>query len=249
MLKIYQFLLLTLFATGSASADVIAIITGEHEYHTEESLTEFAKTELEPLGHQILYVAAPVADGENTFKNIEALQKADLVILSVRRRAPQKEMLESLRAHLKAGKALIGIRTSSHAFELKKADPPAGHEVWPKFDDEIFGGNYLGHRNNTLPDPIIGMAPESSGHPILAGIEPVEFRSGSSLYQFSDMAADTKILFTGGIEGETKREPVAWTRIVVKSKIFYTSLGGVQDFKLPVFRKILRNAVVWGLEK
>src|SRR5688572_29610993 len=97
---------LCLFVSG-ASAATIALLTGEDEYRTAETLPAFARAELEPMGHKIVHVAAPAKDGEHRFENIEALKDADLIVVSVRRRAPQKELIEALRAHLAAGKPMV----------------------------------------------------------------------------------------------------------------------------------------------
>ncbi|WP_369011333.1 ThuA domain-containing protein [Escherichia coli] len=49
----------------------------------------------------------------------------------------------------------------------------------------------------------------------------------------------------------TATEPVAWTHAYgeKKSRIFYTSLGHWDDFKLPAFRRFLLNGIAWALEK
>ena len=47
---------------------------------------------------------------------VAALREADVLFLSVRRRTPPQEQLEAVRAHLDAGKPLVGIRTACHAF-------------------------------------------------------------------------------------------------------------------------------------
>jgi type 1 glutamine amidotransferase len=44
-------------------------------------------------------------------------------------------------------------------------------------------------------------------------------------------------------------EPVAWTNRYRKSRVFYTSLGNLDDFKNPQFLRLLINAVFWGMEK
>ena len=42
-------------------------------------------------------------------------------------------------------------------------------------------------------------------------------------------------------------EPVAWTNEVNDGRVFYTSLGGVGDFGLPAFQRLLLNGVLWAL--
>ena len=67
-------------------------LIGEDEYQTEKTLPEFARKELEPLGIRCTFA---IADPEtpHDFPGAEALNDADLLVLSVRRRAPAaKEM-------------------------------------------------------------------------------------------------------------------------------------------------------------
>src|ERR1044071_4367031 len=98
-------LLPALFALPiSSSAATIALLTGENEYHTAETLPAFARAELEPLGHRIVHIAAPPTEGENDFENIDALRDADLVIVSARRRAPEKALMECHSQRLSASK-------------------------------------------------------------------------------------------------------------------------------------------------
>ena len=44
-------------------------------------------------------------------------------------------------------------------------------------------------------------------------------------------------------------EPVAWINLKGNARIFYTSLGHPGDFDNPSFRRLLRNAVLWALDK
>ena len=47
----------------------------------------------------------------------------------------------------------------------------------------------------------------------------------------------------GSIEGHT--EPIAWTRNYKGGRIFYTSLGNVETFEQPDFRRMIANALYW----
>ncbi|MEA3209716.1 MAG: hypothetical protein QOE70_2773 [Chthoniobacter sp.] len=240
-----------LFALPSRSlAATIALLTGENEYHTAETLPAFARAELETLGHRIVHIAAPPTEGENDFANIDALRDADLVIVSVRRRAPQKELLEMLRRHLSAGKPLVALRTASHAFELRQGKPPAGHADWPTFDRDVLGADYQDHWNNKPPAgplTIINIVEEQATHSILEGVKPGEFKVTSHLYKIRDLAPDTEVLLRGHVEGQTDVEPVAWTHMDGESRVFSTTLGNPDDFELPAFRALLRNGILWTL--
>jgi len=74
------------------------------------------------------------------------------------------------------------------------------------------------------------------------------FTSISSLYEASPLTKSTRTLLIGTIPDE-EPEPVAWTNRYRKSRVFYTSLGHVDDFKNPQFRRLLINAVFWAMDK
>src|SRR5262249_30420928 len=101
----------------------IVLVIGEDEYKTEVTLPAFAKQELEPRGFQVKIIQADPS-APNSFPGlVEAVRKADLVLVSVRRRTPPKEQLEAVQAHVAAGKPLVGIRTASHAFSPRDKKP------------------------------------------------------------------------------------------------------------------------------
>jgi type 1 glutamine amidotransferase len=150
------------------------------------------------------------------------------------------------------GKALIGIRTASHAFTLRDEDKEelAKHperSEWVEFDREVLGGNYQGH-HGTGPHTTIAPLPGVADNPIIKGMG-IWF-SRASLYKTSPVAADAEVLLLGGISGHLLTEPLAWTRIYGpgRARVFYTSLGSESDFAESQFRRMLVNAVQWALE-
>lgn len=226
----------------------IAMIIGENEYHTWETLPEFAQRELGWRGYKISAVVAPTNDADGNFQNWEALRTADVILVSARRRQPPAEMMTLIRQHLASGKPLVGIRTASHAFEVrgKKEITPT---TWPDFDTDILGGDYQDHYS-TGPGKMTlvhGVA-ASSKHPILNGVNP-EIRSTTHLYRSRNLAGTVTTLLTGVTEdGKSEVEPVAWVNTAENRRVFYTSLGGPTDFENPDFRRLLRNAILWALD-
>jgi putative membrane-bound dehydrogenase-like protein len=219
-------------------------LIGEDEYKTETTLPAFAVKELEPLGVRCTFVIADPGSPHD-FPGLESLADADLLVVSVRRRAPRAEQMASIRAYLAAGKPLVGIRTACHAFDTR-GKAPGGHEEWTSFDPDVIGGHYTGHHPNDR-HPEITIGPTDKTHPILQGVS-VPFESEGSLYKTSPLGAGTQSLLVGTIPGQPA-EPVAWVRTRGSARVFYTSLGHPGDFESGPFRVLLRNAVFWALNR
>lgn len=220
----------------------IALVIAEPLYRTSETLPRFASQTLEDqLGFDCTTIAPSPAD-PNRFDGFERIQEADLVVLSVRRRAlPRKEM-DLLRAYVAGGKPLVGLRTASHAFDARGEPPPGDYVEWREFDREILGGSYHGHHKDGVAATFTAAA---AGHRILEGVA-LPFESRGSLYKTSPLQGSAEALLIGAVPGAPP-EPAAWTHQVGASRVFYTSLGHPDDFQNPSFQKLLANAVVWAL--
>ena len=241
------FLSFTLSAASVDSKKVVFLI-GEQEYQTAETLPQFAKEEL--IGRGIDCQFAIVSDDDpNDFPGLNNLKDADLLVVSVRRRTPPASQMKLIRDYLNRGGAVMGIRTSTHAFD--REPPSSNHIRWEHFDNDVFGGDYQGHYGNKPPyDPRshIRMTAEGREDPILEGLEVSEFRSTAHLYRNRNMAANTTVLLDGHVVGRDAVEPVAWTFETKQGgRSFYTSLGDPEDFELRPFRLLLRNSIYWCL--
>jgi type 1 glutamine amidotransferase len=141
----------------------------------------------------------------------------------------------------------VSLRTSCHAFALNaKTKAPAGSSQWPTFDVDVLGCHYANHLSNKDGADIANV-PEAAGNPILAGVTPVKWHSTGSLYKLLPLDPKAQILMTGAVGDHT--EPVAWTRAYRGSRIFSTTLGHPDDFKLPQFQQLLVNAIRWAAAK
>jgi putative membrane-bound dehydrogenase-like protein len=219
-------------------------LIGEDEYQTERTLPAFAVTELEPLGIRCTFAIAD-PKSPHDFPGAHALADADLLVLSVRRRAPTTEQMALIRKYVDAGKPMVGIRTACHAFDARGKAPP-GHVEWKSFDPDVLGGHYTNHHPNDR-HPVISSGPTDKPHPILRGID-TPFTSEGSLYKVSPLAPTAHALLWGTIPGQPP-EPVAWVNTNRSSRLFYTSLGHPADFQNPSFRRLLKSAVLWALDR
>jgi type 1 glutamine amidotransferase/nicotinamidase-related amidase len=224
----------------------VVFLIGEDEYKTWETLPAFAKNQLGWRGFRVSIVQQDAQDKHRFPGLIEAMRDADLLLLSTRRRALPKEQLAAVRAHLEAGKPLIGIRTASHGFAPRGKDAEKG-ESWPAFDPEVLGGNYNNH-HGAGPKTAAIAVPGLESDPLLRGVEAAQLQSNASLYKVSPLQPAAKPLLIGSIPGQPA-EPIAWTHAFgpKQARVFYTSLGHVDDFANPGFRRLLLNATYWAL--
>lgn len=257
MLKRLLTLTVLLVAVGCASCFAaskpahLVFMIGEDEYDTWTTLPEFAEKDLKSRGYRVTIIHADKNEKNDFPGLIPALRDADLLFVSVRRRTPLKEQLDAVRAHVAAGKPLIGIRTASHAFALRARDkqPDPKYGTWQEFDPEVLGGNYANH-HGAGPKTAIAAAAGAAKHPILKGISADKLVGNGSLYRVSPLKPDATPLLIGTI-ADKPSEPVAWARTYGprKARIFYTSLGHPDDFKDPQFRRLLVNAIEWAIAK
>ena len=245
-------LLLLILSSMANAGDVrgtsVVMMIGEDEYHTWETLPEFAKSELLPRGMKVTVVQQDAQD-KNRFPGIiEALSKADLLVLSVRRRLPPPDELNAVRHYLDSGKPLVGIRTACHAFAPQgKRALPQGRASWIEFDPQVLGGHYDNHYPDG-PKTAITVAPGAEASPILKDMDVEKLVGNGSLYRVSPIDPLCQALLIGTIPGKSP-EPVAWTHLYGprNARIFYTSLGHPDDFKERGFRKLLINGMLWAL--
>lgn len=225
----------------------IVFVIAEREYQTEKTLPKFAKSYLSK-GFKVKFSTAS-KEGLDRFqlKNAAAIELADLLIVSVRRRAFSDHIMRSIRKHVASGQPVLGIRTSSHAFELRNELPPEGHQDWPAWDLEVIGGNYQGHHGKEK-SCLIRQIPAALQPSLLRKVK-LPFRTPASLYRNSPLPINSVPILEGVISGFPS-EPVAWTHVTKSgAKVFYTSLGHPKDFGNPSFNQLLQNAIRWCLKK
>jgi nicotinamidase-related amidase/type 1 glutamine amidotransferase len=221
----------------------VLFLIGDPEYQTAKTVPAWLNQELAWRGVQGRVVTEDPS-ARASFPGLNALPGADALFVSIKRSALPREQMALIRAHLEAGKPVVGIRTASHAFGAKP--PDEAHVGWDTFDRDIFGAAYQGHYGKGA-DTLVRAAPASAGHPILAGWPTNAVRFTSHLYKCRDLAPTVTTLLTGRVAGQPVTEPVVWINTNASRRAFYTSLGSPEDFKEPAFRRLLRNAVLWAV--
>jgi rhodanese-related sulfurtransferase len=225
---------LTLAAAEPAKKPFIALISGEYEYQSAETLPVFQRFLEANHPLRCVYLVR-TGEKEQNIPGLDALERADLAVIFIRRMTLPEDQLARFKKFVESGKPVLGIRTASHAFEN-----------WKEWDHDVLGGNYHNHFGNALL-PAIKVIPEAASHPVLKGVAH-QFDAGGSLYKNSPLPAGSTPLLMGTIPGQPA-EPVAWTHTYKASRTFYTSLGHPKDFENDAFRQLLVNAIYWCLDK
>jgi nicotinamidase-related amidase len=227
----------------------LVFVVADDEYRTEETLPAFARKYLEK-SYRCTFCLAAGNDptNRNRIPGLEALADADLLVLSMRRRALPVPAMDRLERYIRSGKPLVALRVSVVPFQVEPAQRPAGHVIWRDFDQEVLGCHYRGYdaaARQTGTD--VWVAPGAQDHAILAGLRGARFHSAMWIYHQSPLAATTTVLLKGRWSDNAAEEPVAWTNTYEGGRVFYTTLGHWEDFKIDAFNQLLVNAIKWAL--
>lgn len=209
----------------------VCMLSASTEYGSDASLDNFQKF-LEK-NYSVVCTRATGAERGTDLKGLENLDGCDVMLLFTKRMTLPDVQLDKIKKYCESGRPIVGVRTASHAFQN-----------WLEFDTRVLGGNYKNHYGKGPPTKVT-LVEKAKEHPILKGVK--EFESPCSLYKNSDQATDVEVLMTGTNGSGT--EPLTWTRDYKGGRMFYTSLGGVEDFANENFKVMLANALFWAGKK
>jgi type 1 glutamine amidotransferase len=232
------------FALAADPKPHVVMLINEDEYKADKTLPAFAKMLEEKHGCR-----TTVLDGQrkDEINGLEALDTADLMVVFIRRHGLPKEQMARVRKYLEAGKPLVALRTSCHAFAFgANKTAPAGVEQWPEFDVEVLGCHYHGHGPNQKGTQV-SFAKDAAEHPILRGMHSQNWHSAGSLYYVLPLDKKTTVLLVGKVDD--REEPIAWAASYKGGRVFYTSLGHPDDLEQPQFRTMLVNAMFWAMDR
>jgi mono/diheme cytochrome c family protein/glucose/arabinose dehydrogenase len=243
----------------------VVLIAGDEEYRTEESCPMFAKLLSQRFGFNCTVVFSMSADGKyidpNNQKNLpglEALAKADLMIIGTRFRQLSDPDYGHIAEFLNAGKPVIGFRTATHAFTGRGQ---TGDFKWREFGPKILGEGWVNHHGRHKSEGARGIVEKANAkHAILNGVEDVF--GPSDVYGIRRVNKDNATILMWGevtqsldpkskpVAGEKNdpMQPIAWVREYTapngktKGKAFCTTFGASVDFKNAGLRRMMVNA-------
>jgi hypothetical protein len=263
---------------GPGKGKHVVLICGDEEYRSEETLPQLARILARHHGFTctVLFALDP-KDGTinpniSNIPGLEALDKADLMILFLRFRDLPDEQMKHIVDYVESGRPIIGLRTSTHAFNIRPGKTYARYSFkspeWPDgFGRQVLGETWISHHGAHGKQSTRGiLAKGQENHPILRGIRDGDIWGPTDVYGVRlPLPGDSLPLVLGQVLTGMKPTdppvagkqndpmmPIAWTRTWTgpagkPARVFTTTMGASQDFESEGLRRLLVNATYWAL--
>jgi hypothetical protein len=264
---------------GPGKGKHIVLISGDEEYRSEEALPQLAKILATRHGFKctVLFAIDPRDGTINPNRNdnipgLEALQTADLMVLFTRFRNLPDEQMKYIVDYVESGRPIIGMRTATHAFNLKGSKTYArysyGSKEWDGgFGRQVLGETWISHHGKHGKQSTRGIiARGAENHPVVHGIKDGDIWGPTDVYGVRlPLPGDSKPLELGQVlEGMKPSDlpvagkqndptmPVAWVKSYTgkagrTARVFTTTMGASQDLLSEGLRRLLVNACYWAV--
>ena len=257
---------------GPGAGKHIVFLAGDHEYRGEETLPALARILARRYGFtcSVFFTTDPktgfIEPGSSNIAGLEALKTADLLVVFLRFQDFPDDEMQHIVDYLDRGGPIIGLRTATHAFQIKRADAKFVKYTWNRggdyaggFGRQILGETWVSHlgTNHKQSSRLI-VPPAQASHPILRGVRDMWVESGGYT---ADPIEGSQVLATGRILNgmspdappatDKKEMPVVWVRTYQTApgkpgRVFTTTHGASEDLLNDGFRRMLVNASLWG---
>jgi hypothetical protein len=266
---------------GPGKGKKVVLIAGDDEYHSEEGLPQLAK--ILALRHGFtctVLFSINSQDGtidpheRRNIPGLEALQTADLLILLTRFRDLPDDQMKYIVHYVESGRPIIGLRTATHAFEIKTSKTYERYSWDSKIDGweggfgrRILGETWIAHHARHGKESTRGIiAPDAENDPILRGIESGSIWVPTDVYEVRLPLPATchPFVFGQALDGMHPNDPpvpgkvndpmmpVAWTNSYQgaegrSARVFATTMGSADDLESEALRRLLVNATYWAV--
>ncbi|MDF1858913.1 MAG: ThuA domain-containing protein [Verrucomicrobiales bacterium] len=260
---------------GPGKGKHVVFLSGDEEYRSEEALPMLAQM-LAKQGFKCSVLFSLNEDGTvnpdngGSLSHPEALDTADILVLSLRFRHWDDKAMEHFEKAVNRGVALVSLRTSTHAFNFPKGSK------WEKYSwrgpEELgwkngFGRQVLGetwvshHGKHKVEGCRSHVVEENKDHSILNGVGTIFVPSDvyganpeqPSTYLLRGEVTTTLEPDSPGVEGKNDpMQPIAWTREYKHesgktNQVFTTTMGASNDLLDENLRRLVLNSIFWGL--
>jgi len=262
---------------GPGKGKHILFIASDHEYRGEETCPAIARIMARRYGFKCTVLFGQTEDGlikpgSSLIPGIEEIDKADMLFLFLRFVAPEDAWMQKFEGYLKRGGPVIGLRTTTHAFN-GIGGKFAYHNYNGGAEDFVggFGRQVLGETWN----PSLGAGhygrnhkfatamhtvPEQNDHPVMRGVKDMHALAGAYSARpmpNSVILATNRVLESmevGAKPLEDKEpQPAAWVRTYKfkdgkEGRAFCSTQGASEDILSEGVRRMIVNATLWCMK-
>jgi hypothetical protein len=262
---------------GPGKGKHIVLVSGDEEYRSEEALPQLAKILSQRHGFKctVLFAINPKdgtinPDINDNIPGLEALRSANLMVIFTRFRNLPNQQMQHIAAYVDAGRPIIGMRTATHAFDIKNNRSYAKYGVhsteWDGgFGRQVLGETWVSHHGQHGAQSTRGViARGEEGNPILRGIKDGDIWGPTDVYGVRlPLPQGCEALVLGQVLDGMKPDdqpvagaqnrpkmPIAWARSGPSSyrgRVFTTTMGASQDLESEGLRRLLVNACYWAV--
>jgi type 1 glutamine amidotransferase len=261
---------------GPGRGKHVVFIAAEEAYRSELSMPLMARI-LSRHGFRctVLFAIAPETGTidprvKGNIPGLEALETADLMVAFFRWRELPDDQVQHIVDYAESGRPIIGIRNATHPFryssgstsEFVRLDWASKNPVggWGRV---VLGETWVAHYGTNLVESTrCDVISAGASHPIFRGISH-SFWVPDDVYGISDkLEGDSQPLLVGqpllGWSADDKPNPdkapipIAWTKTYtgaagIAARVFTTTMGHGDAFKIADYRRMLTNASYWCL--
>jgi hypothetical protein len=261
---------------GPGRGKHILFIASDHEYRGEETCPAIARIMAKRFGFKCTVLFGQTEDGlikpgSSHIPGIEAIDDADMLFLFMRFLHPDDAWMQKFEAYLKRGGPVLGLRTTTHAFNGLKG-PYAYHNFNYRGDDFVggFGRQILGetwnpklgaghYGRNHRYATAMHVVPEQKDHPVMRGVKDMHAMAGA--YSANPMPDATIVATNRVLESmevgadpmeDKTPQPAAWVRTYrfqggEQGRAFCSTQGASEDILNEGIRRMIVNATLWCL--
>lgn len=263
--------------SGPGVGKHIVFLAGDHEYRGEQTCPMLARILAKHHGFKCTVLfsldkeTGEIVPGSSFMPGTEALADADLAVFFLRFQDFPADQMQPIVDYLDRGGPVVGLRTSTHAFNIPKGSPFAkfsfqydGEKYKDGFGRQVLGETWAGHYGtNHVMSTRLDIVKAQKDHPILTGVKNPWAQSGG--YWTDPMPGSTVLAMTQPLQTmEKDSQPVtdkppcpnAWVRTYAgkdksTGRVFTTTSGASEDIVDHDFRRLMINACFWaaGLEE
>jgi hypothetical protein len=224
---------------GPGKGKHVVLVSGDEEYRSEEALPQLAKILAQRHGFSctVLFAIDPkngtINPNISNIPGLEALQKADLMIIATRFRNLPDEQMKHIVDYVESGRPVIGLRTATHAFDIpgnrtysKYSYNYGGKDYLRGFGRQVLGETWIAHHGKHGSQSTRGiLAVGQENNPILRGIKDGDIWGPTDVYTASP-PSDSTILVLGQVLKGMKATDEPAGKEIIKKKI----KGEVKEF-------------------